>query len=315
MKIKSGWKVLGFFVLLIVAIISAGGWDYIKSNIPTEEEPYQTINRIDYSTDNNATDNNEGKETENLSTNNNETQIDKIISDDWQYKDKDIDIKLEMVMENDVTFYVADIKISDPQYLKKAFANDAFGNGNRDQTSDIAKAHNAILAINGDYYTARDHGIIVKDGVVYRNEPYQEMMGIFRDGSMKVFDEKTVNLDELMSQGLYNTLSFGPALVIDGEAVEDFSWVKIKVKNPRTGIGMIDPLHYIFITVDGRVEGYSVGMTMNEFADEFEKRGCEYAYNLDGGGTATMYFNGRVVNRPCDIGGERKVSDIMYIGR
>jgi exopolysaccharide biosynthesis protein len=145
------------------------------------------------------------------------------------------------------------------------------------------------------------------------------MMALFNDGNMQVFNEKEVSEEQLNkmieNRGLLHTYSFGPILVKEGISVEDFKKYSIRVKNPRTGFGMIDKNHYIFITVDARQEGYSIGMTLNEFAQEFVKRGCKYAYNLDGGGSASMYFNGRVVNRPCDIGGERSVSDILYIGR
>ena len=84
----------------------------------------------------------------------------------------------------------------------------------------------------------------------------------------------------------------------------------------RPAIGRIDDLHYVFVTVDGRTEK-SRGLTVYELADFLESLGVTVAYNLDGGGSATMYFNGRVVNQPTYKGKEieeRKVSDIVYIG-
>ncbi|ETI90072.1 phosphodiester glycosidase family protein [Clostridium butyricum] len=76
---------------------------------------------------------------------------------------------------------------------------------------------------------------------------------------------------------------------------------------------MISPNNFVFVVVDGRDNGYSRGMTLNEFSQLFEDLGCTYAYNLDGGGSSTMYFNGRVVNNPGGKDSERKVSDIIYI--
>ncbi|MEN6460715.1 MAG: phosphodiester glycosidase family protein, partial [Syntrophomonas sp.] len=83
--------------------------------------------------------------------------------------------------------------------------------------------------------------------------------------------------------------------------------------NPRTGIGMIAPNHYVFIVVDGRADGYSKGMTLSQFAEVFADLGCTEAYNLDGGGSSTMYFMGDLINNPLGKNQERGTSDIIYI--
>jgi len=85
--------------------------------------------------------------------------------------------------------------------------------------------------------------------------------------------------------------------------------------NPRTAIGMIDKLHYIFLVSDGRTS-QSAGLSLLELAEVMHEYGCTVAYNLDGGGSSTMVFNGQVINNPTDghSFGERKVSDIIYIG-
>ena len=77
--------------------------------------------------------------------------------------------------------------------------------------------------------------------------------------------------------------------------------------------GNIDTNHYVFIVVDGRSRGYSMGLTMTEFAEMFKELGCTDAYNLDGGGSSTMYFMGRVVNNPLGKNKERGTSDILFI--
>ena len=85
--------------------------------------------------------------------------------------------------------------------------------------------------------------------------------------------------------------------------------------NPRTAIGQISELHYVVIVSDGRTSE-STGLSLLELAQEFKDRGCTTAYNLDGGGSSTMYFNGEIVNNPTDgkSSGEREVSDIVYFG-
>ena len=112
-------------------------------------------------------------------------------------------------------------------------------------------------------------------------------------------------------------LSFGPALVENGEiTVDSSSEVSRSMNsNPRTAIGQVSALHYIIIVSDGRTSS-SAGLSLLELAQVFKDRGCTVAYNLDGGGSSTMYFNGKVVNNPTDGKKmrEREVSDIVYIG-
>jgi exopolysaccharide biosynthesis protein len=188
--------------------------------------------------------------------------------------------------------------------------------------SQIAQGDNALFAVNGDYYGYRDDGIIVRNGVLYRDKPARDMLAIFNNGSMSIIDEKNANIKSLMSSGLLDSFSFGPALIKNGKIVGNLllvfrdSWF-IQNLEPRTGIGFISPNHFVFIVVDGRKESYSRGMTLTEFAKEFSDRGCKEAYNLDGGGSSTMYFKGRVVNNPLGRNGnyERYVSDIIYIDK
>ncbi len=88
-----------------------------------------------------------------------------------------------------------------------------------------------------------------------------------------------------------------------------------KTSNPRTAIGVIDELHYIFLVSDGRTT-QNAGLSLLELAQVMQDYGCTVAYNLDGGGSSTMVFNGQVINNPTDgrSFGERNVSDIIYIG-
>ncbi|MFC5468291.1 phosphodiester glycosidase family protein [Cohnella suwonensis] len=247
-------------------------------------------------------------------------------SDDWSYKDSDVSIQIDKVQkgsgEDIVTYYVADVQLSDNSRLRTAFAKDAFGTNVVENTSDIAAGKNAVLAINGDYYGFRSDGVVIRNGTVYRDEPARTGLVLFNDGLMRSYDEETESADSLIAQGATNAFSFGPALVQDGQVAGDFSSVKIDKNfgnhsiqnaNPRTGIGMISANHYVFVVVDGRSSGYSKGMTLTEFADLFVELGSKEAYNLDGGGSSTMYFMGRVVNNPLGRNNEREVSDIIYV--
>lgn len=245
--------------------------------------------------------------------------------DDWSYIRDDLEIKIQKVENgsgsNKITYYVADVQVKDGEDIYSAFAKNKFGRNIVDATSSIAEENEAVFAVNGDYYGFREDGILIRNGVVYRDTPAREGLAFYEDGTMKTYDETTTSAERLISEGVIDTCSFGPVLVKNGKAITNFENVKIdknmgnssiQNSNPRTGVGIIAPNHYVFVVVDGRKEGYSKGMPLNEFSKLFEDLGCTEAYNLDGGGSSTMYFMGRVVNNPLGKNQEREISDILY---
>lgn len=245
--------------------------------------------------------------------------------DDWNYESGGISIHIKEETTGSgsqkITYFVADVILQDASDLRSAFAENKFGRNIVEDTSKIAKDNQGIFAINGDYYGFRGDGVLIRNGQLYRDVPARTALAIYKNGTMKSFDETEISSASLLADGVINTLSFGPVLVQD-EEVEEFQKVvvdtnfgnrSIQQSNPRTGIGMIEPNHFVFIVVDGRKEGYSRGMTLTEFAQTFEDLGCTEAYNLDGGGSSTMYFMGRVVNNPLGKQDERSISDILYI--
>ena len=223
--------------------------------------------------------------------------------------------------DDTVTYYVADVVLADATVLKSAFADDSFGENITDLTSSIAADNDAILAVNGDYYGFRDTGIVIRNGVVYRDAGARQGLAFYTDGTVAVYDETTTSAAELVADGVWNTLSFGPAIVENGAVVDGIEDVEVDTNignhsiqgdQPRTAVGVIDENHLVFVVVDGRDEGYSKGVTLTELAEIMTSLGAETAYNLDGGGSSTLYFNGEVVNQPSN-GGERATSDILYI--
>ena len=87
--------------------------------------------------------------------------------------------------------------------------------------------------------------------------------------------------------------------------------------NPRTAIGQAGPLHYFLVVSDGRTK-QSPGMSLLQLAQVMQELGCETAYNLDGGGSSAIWFNGKILNKPTTYGKvieERSISDIVYIGK
>lgn len=222
-----------------------------------------------------------------------------------------------------VTYYVADIEVKDATKLRSAFAHNEFGQNIIDYPSSIAKDNNAIFAVNGDYYGFRDSGIEIRNGVIYRDRGARMGLAMYRDGTVKVYDETKTNAQALVDAGVWNTMSFGPALLINGEVPSGIETFQVDTNigartiqglQPRTSFGFISANHYVFVAVDGRSPGYSRGVTMNQMAQIMQGLDCTVAYNLDGGGSTTMYFNGSVVNRPSGQA-ERGTSDIFYVGK
>ncbi len=243
------------------------------------------------------------------------------VSSSDTYKDDNMTITLKEYRENDATIYVADVQLKNSSYLKTALAQGAYGKNITAKTSEIAKSVNAVLAVNGDYYGAQSSGYVIRNGKLYRNTALknQEDLVIYKDGSFGIINESNVTAETLISKGAVQTLSFGPALVQNGKiSVSKNEEVgQAKASNPRTAIGIIGENHYVFVVSDGRTDE-STGLSLYELAEFMDGLGVKTAYNLDGGGSSTMYFNGKVVNNPTTGGSttkERSVSDIVYIGR
>lgn len=236
------------------------------------------------------------------------------------YDDGKILVDLQEYREEGTNIYVADIVLSSSEYLKTAFAQNSYGKNVTEKTSEIATEANAILAINGDYYGVQEKGYVLRNGTLYRSEAEegQEDLVIYEDGSFEVISEEEITAESLLEQGAQQILSFGPALISEGtiSVTEEDEVGKAMESNPRTVVGRIDDLHYVFVVSDGRTEE-SEGLSLLELAEFMDRLGVETAYNLDGGGSSTMYFNGEIINNPTTSGRsiqERSVSDIVYIG-
>jgi exopolysaccharide biosynthesis protein len=234
----------------------------------------------------------------------------KVIKTDSSYMSENVNVTMTMVQENGVTYYVQDIYIRSIENLQSAFAEDTYGKAVTDWVLDMAVENNAVTAINGDYYGVESGGVVIRNGVLYRDDANSDVLVLYYDGTMKAFSAAEFDADLEMANGAYQAWNFGPVLVEDGTALTSFS-SRISSANPRTAIGYVEPGHYVFITVDGRQAGYSSGMTLKQLAETMEDLGCQVAYNLDGGQTSTMTFGDEIANQPYK--GGRLTSDIIFI--
>lgn len=242
------------------------------------------------------------------------------ISTDTEYHDDQIDIVLTTMRVENTTVYVADVQLADISLLKTALAGNTYARNLTETTSVQAANAGAILAINGDYYGAQERGYVLRNGVLYRASAQSgtDALVIGADGNFRIITEGETSADTLVREGAWQVLTFGPALVKDGQVtVRSSDEVgRAMTSNPRTAIGQISEGHYLLVVSDGRTKE-STGLSLRQLAELMQSLGAQIAYNLDGGGSSTMVFQGRVVNSPTTNGRsirERSVSDIVYIG-
>ncbi|MGD9910531.1 MAG: phosphodiester glycosidase family protein [Candidatus Izemoplasmatales bacterium] len=214
--------------------------------------------------------------------------------------------------------FVADVVVRDAYQVLTALAYNNFGGTNYVQTvSTMAEDHDAVFAVNADYATHYETGFVIRNGMVLRSTiSYRYDVVLYEDGSVDIFKETaSSNVNTVLNAAAWQLWSFGPPLIIDDVSVADVNdgLDRDKVNNPRTAFGYLDNYHYLFVVVDGRTT-ISSGVDIEELADIMASLGCTQAYNWDGGGSATMYFDGKVINTPSQ-GSEREVSDCVYIKR
>ena len=236
-----------------------------------------------------------------------------------EYSDSKTSITLKRYRAYDSDIYVADITVSDASALKTALANNTYGRNITDTTSDMADENNAVLAINGDYYGARQSGYVIRNSKLYRNTSGdRDALVIQKNGEFKFVSESETSAEQLLQVGALQVFSFGPVLLNNSEiSVGENEEVGMAMaSNPRTAVGYLGNNHYVFVVSDGRTSE-SAGLSLYELASFMKEIGVVDAYNLDGGGSSTMVFKGEIINNPTTNGHsnqERAVSDIIYIG-
>ncbi|MDY2834926.1 MAG: phosphodiester glycosidase family protein [Candidatus Aphodomonas sp.] len=241
----------------------------------------------------------------------------------WEYDSGSIQVSIDRHTQGNFVYFAADIRLTDISQFSYAFANEKFSK-HTETVSDIADRHDPLLAVNGDFCGFHDRGVIIRGGKLFRKQnSSRALLIVGADGKLSILTDRTEKQGlvavRLLSEGVWHTFEFGPALVENGEAVKLHSTI-LRVEEgylePRTAIGQYadDPLHYLILVVDGRREGYSEGCDLPTLQKLFLDYGVETAFNLDGGGSTTLYYDGEVINRPAS-GEERKVSDIIMFMR
>ena len=260
--------------------------------------------------------------------------------DGYGYEDSTLSIKIEAGrFEDRCDYWTADIVIKDPSQMRTSAATKGgfLSKGTRDGV-ELCDRINAVIGLNGDFVPGvekYDFGYVVRQGVLYRNNldtagkwnsHLMDVLLIDEDGDFHVVRRASKGdiRDDMTIEGkrILNSFSFGPALVLDGKLIKDFegadTWMNMSQGDPRQRIAFcqVEPLHYKVVCCSGnytnpRTAAKNVGMTMTEFAGLVAKQNVQTAYNLDGGDSVLLYFNGRIVNeKPSQ--GTRKLQDVIY---
>jgi len=227
------------------------------------------------------------------------------------------DFDLVTTKNDEQKYYITKIKPRYSKALKKGFAKDNFLE--REEISSFAARIGAFIALNGSggLSAGGSQGLQVKDGKVYqirnKGQRFYETLAVYKNSRFGIIEGyKDVDPD---LTGVKHTFHFGPWMIKDGVKRVDYPPIKdydyiIARKHPRQGIGKRADGTIVIITVEGRRDD-APGLSIPEFADLFEQQGCVIAYNLDGGGSAQTWIDGRPLNIYAD-GKERAVGDFIY---
>ncbi|MBO6013858.1 MAG: phosphodiester glycosidase family protein [Oscillospiraceae bacterium] len=211
------------------------------------------------------------------------------------------------------TYYVADIYVANIENFRTRFANDQFVYYGAQDAVALSKSADAILAMNGDYCNNQRSGFLVRNGDVYYDDALTfDLCVLFHDGRVETYSPSEYDPQELLEAGPYQTWKFGPKLLDeDGKAMTSFNTTTeiIYEEAPRSGFGYYEPGHYCFVVADGR-QNHARGFVLSEFAQLFEELGCTRAYNMDGGASSVLTFDGSTYNKPS---GYRQLGDILLI--
>ena len=261
----------------------------------------------------------------------------------WIFVDETtrIIIQRKQDISQPMTWFEADIytDVEAGEMLRTIWNDDQKKAKVRVDAAETAVKHGVVFATNTDYFTyrvdvdasGRNTGVVMRNGDILYDDPYPEskatnprympnldMVAFMEDGRLEVWRSHEIKAKELLAKGAYDVYSFGPYLVKDGQLSQQ-AYEANETKNPRCALGMVEPGHYVYVMVEGRMEKTrSQGITMRELAKLMKNKGCDNAINLDGGQTAVLVFMGKQLNKIGAYDGgktnARKTCEVMGVG-
>lgn len=245
------------------------------------------------------------------------------VTEELTYRSRDVYIQITPLRQNRTDIYIADIYVRSTENIQRAFAGNKWKSGT-EKVKTLSENNQAVLGMTGDNGHNLKAGIVIGNGKIWRrvSNGTRDICLLYRDGTMVTIEEQYLDHDGIRAQAdeglIWQCFVFGPALLDEnGKAKETFN-TNVRPANPRSVIGYYEPGHYCFVQVDGRGAdskldpgNRSVGLTMNELSLLMESLGCKAAYNLDGGQSSMLYYDGDILSSPYQNG--RKAGDIVFI--
>lgn len=235
----------------------------------------------------------------------------------YTYQDEERSIVISQLSWDQSVGYIADIQLKSASGFHAASAGGGFA-----PLSSMAKEAGAVLAVNADDYGTHKYGVIIRDGKTLRiHDTTRHTLALLPDGSVKMISNPTsvdpaALVKEMENENVLHSFAFGPVLVENGVASTfpasfDVISTRSSRREPRTALGVISPLHYVVVVMDGRQPGYSDGVSLQSLQQLFLQLGVDSAINLDGGGSTELWFQGQILNQPAG-GKERSLSDCIW---
>lgn len=219
----------------------------------------------------------------------------------FEYRSDTLTVEIKRYSTSDPpeTYFVAHIYMRDEDAYRSGFGSARLNGRDTLDACTMARRYRAVLGLTGDnlLHSGYDRGLLIRDGRIFRALSSESCMVLTDDLSMRIYERGDASMLNEIEDGVQATFAFGPPLILNGELCEGVDGDRVGRINPRAGLGLVEPGHFVAIVVDGRLPGYSHGILLSEFAKMFQDEGCVMAYNLDGGASATMVFMGEYINK------------------
>lgn len=239
---------------------------------------------------------------------------DSYLPDMGGYEDPSLKVTIETLREHETNILVARVKIADPSQIRTAMAA-RYGSTGTVLPDRFAKRVNAVLAVNGDFFSFNSTGYLVRQGKRYRDKTHtpSDILMIDDKGDFTIIVDPTEEKVKSFPGTIVNSFNFGPALVVDGEIIHTTKELNIGLdkETQRMGVGQLGPLEYILVATEGPENKGSDGLTIPEFAQLMKDLGATQAYNLDGGSSSAMMLGGQKINA-LSSKKMRPICDLLY---
>ena len=232
------------------------------------------------------------------------------------YHDDSLDVRVETFRRHDTTVMAVYVRVADPSQLRTALAARP-PSQKTVVVSTMAKKNNAVLAINGDYFSFHQSGVVVRGGKTWRNRPdgKRDILIVDENGSFTILPQCTKEDYASYTGTVMHAFCFGPGLVVDGQPLTSLEHADVgnapAKATQRIAIGQTGPLEYLIIATEGPENKGSRGFTILQMAELCQEMGCVNAYNLDGGSSSSVVLDGKKINS-LSTGKIRPVGDCIY---